>query len=128
MNTRAELEQVTQKAFSSTAYRSVDDEWIVVGRYCRCAYLGSDQWNVWICNPADLVSGLSQRKVRAIAARIADLLPLKGGFKELTGEGAYPSMSTADLLRSAPLLGIKKRRTANPEAVRRILDLNRSEA
>lgn len=104
MNTRAELEAITQKAYSSTAYRLVDDEYIIVGKHCRCAYLGNDQWDVWICNPADLVSGLSQRKVRSIAARIADLL------------------------RSATLLGIKKRRAANPEATRRLMELHRSAA
>jgi hypothetical protein len=122
MNTRADLETITQKAFSSTAYRIVDDEYIVVGKHCRCAYLGNDCWDIWLCNPADLVAGLSQRKVRSISARIAEILPQQGGFRELTGEGVYPSMSTADLLRSAPLLGIKRRRAANPEATRRLME------
>lgn len=124
MTTRAELEQITSKAFSSSAYRCIDDEWIIVGKHCRCAYLGSNCWDVWVCNPADLVAGLTQRKVRSIAARIAELFPLPGGFIELTGEGVYPCMSTAELLQSAPVLGIKKRRAANPDATRRLVELN----
>ena len=108
--TRAELEQVTSKAFSSSAYRVIDDERQVVGKHCRCAYLGNDLWDVWLCNPADLVSGLSQRKVRAISARIAEIAPLQTRFRELTGEGVYDAMPTALLLKSARYLGIKGRR------------------
>ncbi|MDO8864137.1 hypothetical protein Q6D67_20840 [Haliea sp. E1-2-M8] len=73
-------------------------------------------------------SGLIQRKIHAITARIADFLPQQGGVKELTGEGVYPSMSTADLLRSAPLLGAKKRKAVNPEATRKLMEFNRSAA
>lgn len=119
----AQLEQVTSKKSSSTAYRCIDDEWQVVGKYCRWSYLGKDQRDVWICNPADLVAGLTQRKVRGISNRIADLLPVQTGFRELTGEGVYESMFTADFLRSAPLLGIKRRKKANPEAIRRLTEL-----
>ena len=114
MNRRADLQRLTQRAFSASAYRSIDDEWQVVGKYCRCTYLGNDHWDVWLCNPKDMVSGLSQRKVRAISARIAATELRNGGFRELTGEGVYDAMPTATLLKSARYLGIKGRRAPSP--------------
>lgn len=120
MNTRADLEQVTRRAFSGPAYRCVDDEWQVVGKFCRCAYLGNGHWDVWVCNPSDIAAGLTSRKVSGIVRRIAEISPRSGPFHELTGEGYYPTMPTEVLLRSMAPLGISKRRKAAPGVASRL--------
>lgn len=125
---RLDLEQLTGKAFSSSAYRCIDDEWQVAGKFCRAVYLGNGHWDVWLCNTADLDAGLSQRKIRSIAAGIAENGPVAGGFRELTGEGVYQRMLTAHLLQNAPLLGIKRRRSVNPERIQRVLEISRRHA
>lgn len=118
--TRRILEDVTAKSFAVNAYVSVDDEWIVQGKYCRCAYVGNNRWDVWVCNPSDIASGLSQRKVSAIVSRIAEITPCTGTFHELTGEGYYPTMSTEALLQSMAPLGIFKRRKSVPGVASRL--------
>lgn len=103
---KAKLTDATNGAFSEPAYRCIDREWMVVGKFCRCTYNGDQTWDVWLCNPEDIRAGLTQRRVRSIAQKVR----VNCRFIELTGEGVYPSMTTAELLINRHLLGIRKRR------------------
>jgi hypothetical protein len=109
-----ELKEKTRNAFSHAAYQIIDDEPIVVGTWCRCAYIGNDLWDVWLCNPLDLRSGLSQRRINSIRSRIAEISRRPGPYRELTGEGIYLAMPTDIFLRSRLALGIPKRRAVSP--------------
>lgn len=112
MVTKRDLEAITQDSFARNAIRKIDEEWTVVGRFCRCVYNGDETWDVWLCNPDNLAQGLSERKVSAIYGRIADKCPDAGPFRRLTGEGIYPSMPTETFLLSASFLGIRRRSRA----------------
>jgi len=115
--TRRMLEDVTGKAFATSAYQCADDEWMVQGKFCRCSYLGNDCWDVWLCNPDNIRDGLTQRRVRSIHARIIEFARQEVPFRELTGEGVYPVISTELLTKCAPLLGIKRRRKVSREVL-----------
>ena len=108
--TKRELRELTNHKISDLAIRCVDDEWQIVGKFCRCSYLGNNTWDVWICNPDNLTAGLSQRKVRSIARN----LRLNAPFRELTGEGVCDSVTTEALLLNRAVLGIRKRRMTSP--------------
>jgi hypothetical protein len=107
--TKGELEEITKNAFSRKSITLVDDEMIVVGKFCRAAYLGDGFWDVWVCNYKNLRDGLSTRKVNAIYGRISDLGADTGPLRRLDGEGYYQRMPTEVFLCSAPVLGVRKR-------------------
>ena len=109
-----ELKEKTCNTFAHAAYQIIDDEPIVVGVWCRCAYIGNDLWDVWLCNPLDLRSGLSQRRINSIRSRMAEISGRLGPCRELTGEGIYLAMPTDIFLRSRLALGIPKRRAVSP--------------
>ena len=109
--TKRELRELTNNKFSDLAIQCVDDEWQIVGKFCRCSYKGNNTWDVWICNPDTLAAGLSQRKLRAITK----IIPTGSTFRELTGEGVYQSMSIEALLLSRSVLGIRKRRVVSEQ-------------
>ena len=109
--TKRELRELTNHKISDLAIRCVDDSWEIVGKFCRCSYLGDNNWDVWICNPDNLTAGLSQRKLRAIARKV----PPGTTFRELTGEGLYDCMPTEALLLNMRVLGIRKRRVVSEQ-------------
>ena len=125
---RRDLEGITGNAFASSAYQNVDGEWILRGKFCRCAYLGNKRWDVWLCNPQNIRDGLTQRKVRSITARIAELSPQEVPFRELTGEGVYPVMYTDLLVKSAFLLGIKRKRRSSAKALESLANARKKKA
>lgn len=118
---KAELETVTENRFARNSIRLVDDEMTVVGKFSRSVYLGNGLWDVWVCNPGNIATGLTSRKITAIDAAICALGLSTGVFQRFEGEGAYPKMPTATLLRSASVLGIRKRKRHDPIQVARAM-------
>ncbi len=110
---KAKLIEASHVAFSEPAYRCIDREWIVVGKFCRCGYNGDQTWDVWLCNPKDIRAGLSHRRIRSIANKVR----ANCRFIELTGEGVYPSITTTELILDRHLLGIRKRRTSDSKSL-----------
>lgn len=73
-------------------------------------------------------SGLIQRKIHAITARVAEIDSLQTPFLELTGEREYEAMPTSLRLKGTPLLEIERRKKASPEAIWRLTELRLARA
>lgn len=110
------LKEVSRNSFAHSAYRLIDDEPTIVGKWCRCTYLDHGLWDVWLCNPENIAAGLTVRKVRSIHAQITQNSRGPGPFRELTGEGVYLGMPTDVLILNRIVLGIPKRRAVSPHS------------
>jgi hypothetical protein len=109
--TKQEIKQITDNAFAHAAYVSDwDGDMGVTGKFAYASYLGDGTWDVWLRNEADLAKGLGARKLNNIIDAISGLEnALSGPLQRLDGEAVYSAMPTDTLLRSAPLLGIRRR-------------------
>ena len=107
---RSELTEAFPQV-SSTAILLIDDEWQLVGKWCRVTYDGDGVWDIWICNPSDIPAGLSQRKVTSILSRIK--VPTGTDLHELTGEAWVKIRGRQPILDNLALLGIKKKRVVS---------------
>ena len=114
MNQHA-IKEITGQAFAHSAYvADGDGDYSVVGKFAEASYHGNGYWDVWLRNEADLARGLTNRKVGAIIKAISSLENAPTGpLQRLEGEAIYPRMPTDTFLRSAAVLGIKKRRKAS---------------
>ena len=108
-NTKAHLEEITRNSFARKSICEVDGEFIVVGKWCRAAYIGEGDWDVWVCNHQNLAKGLGTRKLNNIYTAIRDLCADTGPLQKLDGEGYYPAMPAETFLLAAPVLGVRKR-------------------
>lgn len=107
--TLPELKDLTGNAFAGPCYRMKDGEPVIVGKYCVCAYNGDDTWDVWLCSPDDVATGLTPQRLHAIAQYVEKSPGESGAYKPLTGEGVYTGMPTKILIRCASRLGIRRK-------------------
>ncbi len=98
-----------------------DDEYVIQGKFCVIAPTGKNRWNIWICNPDDLYSGLGIRKVRNICAELEKSEGC-GAVRELTGEADVVVRGTAVILDNLRILGIRKKQTYSPETLAAMQD------
>ena len=110
---------------SLSAIRLLDDGWEVVGKRCRILPIG-ETWDVFVCNPDDMYSGLSQRRVKAIISgtekRLSDVgKPHKNGvWRVLDGEAYTQALDADQIVETLDLLGIRKAKRL-PDQQRRAL-------
>jgi hypothetical protein len=107
------LREIFGNDISSTAFKLIDGESTIVGKWCRLTLDDDGVFDVWICNPDDLYSGLGVRKVRNIISRLNS--PAGSPFHELTGEAWGKVRDKEIILQSLHLLGIRKRRRVSDE-------------
>ena len=103
------------KKISKTAIKDWDDngEYCVVGKYCIVSLEFNGVIDVWLCNPADLNSGLGQKAVRNRLSAFKSYVT--STVSELTGEGWVKTKDKNLVLDNLSLLGIRKQRQYSPE-------------
>lgn len=107
------LREIFGKDISSSAFKIIDGELNIVGRYCRISLEGDGLFDIWICNHADIQKGLSTVRVRNIISRLNP--PVGSPFHELTGEAWGRVQGKEIILQNHPLLGIRKKRRVSDE-------------
>lgn len=98
---------------SSGAFKKIDGELRIVGKWGQIS-LTSDCFDIWIIQP-DL-QPLSNRKLTAMEK----MLPIELGLTRLTGEGYVQTKDIALVLKTLPVLGIKRKRKLPPEAIEKL--------
>ncbi len=117
--TKNELFDAFDQKISKKAIVSRGGEFVIQGRFCVIAFEEPDLWDIWVCNPDDLSSGLTQRKVSGI---IATLQKSEGWgvFRELTGEADVRVRDKQLILNNLSVLGIKKKQEYSPETLEKM--------
>jgi len=96
---------------SPTAIQERDGEFVIIGKFCLIASLGGNRWDVWLCNPKNLIKGLSTRKLNVLLENLQQ----EAGFTVLVGE-AYTKVQGTELIENnLDLMGIRKRRQITEE-------------
>jgi hypothetical protein len=114
------LRKIFGNDVSSSAFKSIDGELNIVGKWCRIALEDNGVFDVWICNTADLNSGLVQKKVRNIVSRLNS--QARSPFHELNGEAWGKVRGKEIILENLSVLGIKKKRRISDEQRKRIAE------
>jgi len=103
---------------SPSAIKIIDDEYEIVGKFCRIIMFDDWQIDLWLCNPANMVKGLSKRKLNNLISALEvpvgstfnDQATESISFNVLDGE-AWINLDLPDLiLNNMKLLGIRKKR------------------
>lgn len=88
-----------------------EDEWVVFGKYCIAAYDDDGRLDVWLCSPANIRDGLAPVRVHRIMAEIASRTGVEvANWRVLDGEAYTKSMTPAQVVACADLLGIRLKR------------------
>lgn len=98
---------------SSVAFKLIDGELNIIGKWCRITLEDNGVFDLWICNTADLQKGLGAQKVRNVISRLNS--PVGSTFHELTGEGWGKVRDKEIILQNLPLLGIRRKRRISDE-------------
>ncbi len=117
--TKQELFDAFDQKISKKAIVSRGDEYVIQGRFCVIAFEEPDLWDIWVCNPDDLYSGLGAKKVRNICAELiksAVNLPVR----ELTGETDTRTRDKGVILNNLSVLGIRKKRQVSPKQLEKM--------
>ena len=103
---------------SPSVIKKIDDEYEIVGKFCRIIMFDDWQIDLWLCNPANMSKGLSKRKLNNLVSALE--VPVESTFRDkvtksisfsvLEGE-AWINLDLPDLiLNNLKLLGIRKKR------------------
>ncbi len=114
------LREVFGKNVSSSAFKLIDGELNIIGKWCRITLEDNGVFDVWICNTKDISAGLGTRAVRNRLLPFQDRTGTK--VVELTGEGYARVRRKEIILENLPLLGIKKKRRISDEQRKRIAE------
>lgn len=106
---------------SPSVIKKIDDEYEIVGKFCRIIMFDDWQIDLWLCNPANMSKGLSKRKLNNLVSALE--VPVESTFRDkvtkpisfsvLEGE-AWVNLDLPDLiLNNLKLLGIRKKRELN---------------
>lgn len=95
--------------FSSSAFRRIDGEMHIVGKWGSIVQLEDGTYDAWFVGP-DL-SPLSPQKIAAIRQKA----PLWLGLKELDGEACAQGAGRDFVLTAARLAGVRKKRRVSKE-------------
>lgn len=107
------LRNIFGKDISSSAFKIIDGELNIIGKYCRITLEDNGVFDVFICNHADIKKGLSTVRVRNVISRLN--IPVGSHFHELTGEAWGKVQGKEIILENLPLLGIRKKRSVSDE-------------
>ncbi len=103
---------------SPSVIKKIDDEYEIVGKYCRIIMFDDWQIDLWLCNPTNMDKGLSKRKLNSLISALE--VPVESTFRDkvtkpisfsvLEGE-AWINLDLPDLiLNNLKLLGIREKR------------------
>jgi len=99
--------------FAKTAIKKFDDGYELSGKFINVAQLENGNWDVFIYNSKNMVSGLSERKISRMLETTKPHPETIGGITRLDGEDFFQSNDilslTEWLLTNRVRLGIKKR-------------------
>lgn len=122
--TREQISAAFDGRISKLAIRWTGEGWEIVGKFCYVSYSGKHnvsrlgkQWDVFICNPADISKGLSQRKVHNIVRNIEQYAQ-EGGFTILNGEAYAQGVLKDVILQNLVPLGIRRKKQFSAEQKR----------
>ena len=111
--TKTELYEFFNQKISKTAFVLDNDEYMLVGKFCKIAVYENGLIDIWICNTKDLTKGLGTGKVNNIIAGLN--LPVGTPVTVLNGE-AYTKVRDFNIVvTAARVLGIRKKRVLTPE-------------
>jgi hypothetical protein len=107
------LREIFGKDVSSSAFKLIDGELTIVGKWCRIALDDDGEIDLWICNTADMLAGLGTLKLRNVISRIN--YRVGSTLRELNGEAWGKVRGKEIILENLPVLGIKKKRRVSDE-------------
>ena len=101
-----------------SAIKKIGDEYEIVGKFCRVIMFDDGTIDLWLCNPSNMVKGLSKRKLNSLVSALE--VPVESTFNDkvikpipfnvLEGE-AWINLDLPDLiLNNLKLLGIREKR------------------
>lgn len=103
--------------FSRSAFRTIDGEQYIIGKWGRISQFGDGTYDVWFVGPN--LSPLSNQKLAAIRRFVS----LERGLRVLTGEAYVQGRGREFVLEMAPICGVRRKkrqpgnyRLANAEA------------
>ena len=96
--------QTAREWYSKTAYRVIDGEPALVGKFGRITQLDNGDFDVWFIGP-DL-SPLGERKIGVIERNLS----VEGPLNRLNGEAYIQGRGAAFLRETADLCGVRKKR------------------
>jgi hypothetical protein len=108
--------------FASSAFRSIDDDSAIVGKYGRIIQLDNGVFDVWFVGPN--LTPLGGRRLATIRRNLSQ----EGTFHELTGEGWIQGRGREFVLTCAPLLGIKRKRRVSEATIDRLAQVRPARA
>jgi hypothetical protein len=106
--TLAGLRQSFKGDFSASAFRLIDGEPNIVGKFGRICGFPGGLYEAWFIGP-DL-QPLSGRRMTILR----DKCSLEGTFREVDGEGWVQGRGRDFVLRMAALAGVRRKRRASP--------------
>lgn len=89
--------------FAGSAFRQIDGETRIVGKYGQIVQMADSSYDAWFVGPN--LSPLTGKRLGVITRSFQD-----GRFKALDGEGWIRGTGREFVLRSASLAGVKRRR------------------
>ena len=103
---------------SPSVIKKIDDEYEIVGKFCRIIMFDDWQIDLWLCNPANMSKGLSKRKLNNLVSALE--VPVESTFNDkvikpipfnvLEGEAWINLDLPYLILNNLKLLGIRKKR------------------
>lgn len=111
---KVDVREVFNNKLANSAVVCVNEENIVVGRYCQVTIGEDGEFDIWICNPKDIAKGVSQRKVNSMV-EVLSKHPGVGKITTLSGEAYFNTKDVNVVLDNLKLLGISKRRSVSKE-------------
>jgi len=107
---------------SGAAIHKIDDEWMIVGKFCQVTPMKPGVWDLFICNPQSLYDGLGQRQVNYIAHELKKSL-LNRTLTICDGEAFVTLHGTEVISQNLKLLGIRRRRRVKAESMQNLRKL-----
>jgi len=109
MNSQSDIYERFDQKISKTVIISDGCEWGITGKFCRITPEG-DKWDVWLCNPKNMVKGLGTGKRNNIVTAMGEDLK----WLILDGE-AWAVVSKERILANLKTLGIRAKRQISEE-------------
>jgi len=103
---------------SPSAIELIDDEYEIVGKFCRIIMFDDGRIDLWLCNPSSMAEGLSKRKLNSLVSALevpvestfSDKVTKYISFNVLEGEAWVNLELPGLILNNLKLLGIRKKR------------------
>jgi len=103
---------------SPSTIKKIDDQYEIVGKFCRVIMFDNGQIDLWLCNSKNMFKCLSKRKLNSLVSRLE--VPLASSFSDkpidslsfiVLDREAFLNLDLPDLiLHKLKLLGIRKKR------------------